>query len=206
MDNYIEIINEMDYPINYQVSLAYGWIHPENIPKKIITLGEFESGFYKMPEYYTNYKYLSGAPLNPPITVPVVNFNDNLFKNNLDIIDLILSNYQSSLPQEAFKGMKNLKRIWLPKKITYIPKDCFKDCSSLEEIYYEGSEEDFKNLKIYYKLYRVIHNLGPKDDVEIYYDYGNLPFFKAKVYYNQIRDVKGVRDSFIKMGRCIKVD
>lgn len=201
MNNYIEIINEMDYPANYEVSYAYGWIHPENIPKKIITLGKFEDGFYKMPEWHTNYNYLSGKPLNPPITVPIVNFKDDLFKDNLDITDLILSNYQGSLPIDAFKGMKNLERIWLPKQISYIPKDCFKDCTSLKEIYYEGSEDDFKKIKIYYKLYRVIHKLGPNDDVEVYYDEGNLPFIDAMVYYNQVRDKKEVIERFIRIGK-----
>ena len=200
MDNYLDLIDLMDYPSDYKVTLAFAWVHPHNLPKKLIELGKFDNGFYKMPDWYTNYTYITGERLEPPVTVPVTDFRDDLFKDNLEITDLVLSNYQSSLPNEAFKGMKNLKRIWLPK-ITYIPKDCFKDCESLEEIYFEGSEEEFRKIKVYYKLYRVIHKLGPKDDVEEYYDYGNLPFLNAKVYFNQVRNTKAIREYFLKVGK-----
>ncbi len=39
--------------------------------------------------------------------------------------------------------MKELKRIWIPKGIKYIPKDCFRGCN-IEEIYYEGNELEYK--------------------------------------------------------------
>lgn len=201
MDNYLELIDLMDYPSDYKVTLAIAWVHPHNLPKKLIELGKFDNGFYKMPDWYTNYTYINGDKLEPPVTVPVIDFRDDLFIDNVEITDLILSNYQGSLPSEAFKGMKNLKRIWLPKSIKYIPKDCFKDCKSLEEIYFEGSKEEFKQIKTYYKLYRVIHKLGPKDDVEEYYDYGNLSFMKSKVYYNQVRNKESIKEYFLKIGK-----
>ena len=190
MDNYLELIEMMDYPIDYKVALATIWVHPHNLPKKLIELGKFDNGFYKMPDWYTNYTYINGEKLEKPVTVSITNFREDLFKDNVEIIDLVLSNYQGSLPDAAFMGMKNLKRIWLPKSIKYIPRNCFKDCESLEEIYFEGNEEEFKQINIYYKLYRVIHKLGSKDDIEVYYDYGNLPFMKAKVYYDQVRNKK----------------
>ena len=36
MDNYLEIIDIMDYPTNYKVRLAYAWLHPERLPKVLI--------------------------------------------------------------------------------------------------------------------------------------------------------------------------
>jgi len=200
-NNYLELIDLMDYPSDYKVTLAIAWVHPQNLPKKLIELGKFDNGFYKMPDWYTNYTYINGDKLEPPVAVPVIDFRDDLFIDNVEITDLILSNYQGGLPDEAFKGMKNLKRIWLPKSIKYIPKDCFKDCESLEEIYFEGSKEEFKQIKTYYKLYRVIHKLGPKDDVEEYYDYGNLSFMNAKVYYNQVRNKESIKEYFLKIGK-----
>lgn len=201
MDNYLELIEMMDYPKDYKVSLATIWVHPHNLPKKLIELGKFDNGFYKMPVWYTNYTYINGEKLENPVTVPVTNFRDNLFKDNVEITDLILSNNQGSLPNEAFMGMTNLKRIWLPKSIKYIPRDCFKDCESLGGIYFEGSEEDFRQINIYYKLYKVIHKLGSKDDIEDYYDYGNLPFMNAKVYYNQVRNKKSIKEYFLRVGK-----
>ena len=43
--SYLDVIEFMDYPVNYEVGLAYYWLHPEYIPKKIITLGKFDYGF-----------------------------------------------------------------------------------------------------------------------------------------------------------------
>ncbi|RIA77919.1 leucine rich repeat (LRR) protein [Anaeroplasma bactoclasticum] len=196
MDKYNEIIDLMDYPTNYDLTLSYMWIHPEYIPKKIIKLGNYNYGFYKMPETHINYNYLvSKEPLPRPITVPIDDFKSDIFKNNLDITDLILSKHVSRLPKEAFLNMKNLKRIWIPKRITYIPKDCFKGCDSLDEIYYEGTKEEFDAIDIFYKQYRVIHKLGINDEIEEYYDQGNTPFINAKVYYNQIRNKKNVTEA-----------
>ena len=97
--------------------------------------------------------------------------------------------------------MRNLKRIWIPKGVTYILKDTFKGCDNLEEIYYEGSMEDFKKIDVYYKLYRVIPKLGLQDEIEEYYDLGNLPFINAKVYYNQVRDVERTSEYIAKIGK-----
>ena len=199
--SYLDVIEFMDYPVNYEDGLAYYWLHPEYISKKIITLGKFDYGFYKMPEVYTNTTYLSGKPLEFPITVKIVAFKEDLFHNNLDITDLVLSKYQSELPKEAFLNMRNLKRIWIPKGVTYILKDTFKGCDNLEEIYYEGSMEDFKKIDVYYKLYRVIPKLGLQDEIEEYYDLGNLPFINAKVYYNQVRDMERTSEYIAKIGK-----
>jgi hypothetical protein len=197
---YLDVIEFMDYPVNYEVGLAYYWLHPEYISKKIITLGKFDYGFYKMPEVYTNTTYLSGEPLKSPITVRIVDFKGDLFRNNTEITDLVLSKYQSELPKEAFLNMRNLKRIWIPKGVTYILKDTFKGCDNLEEIYYEGSMEEFKKIDVYYKLYRVIPKLGLQDEIEEYYDLGNLPFINAKVYYNQVRDMERTSEYIAKIG------
>lgn len=201
MENYLDLIEIMDFPVNFEVSYAYGWVNPEHIAKTLISLGDFD-GFYKMPEYFTNYRYLSGNLIKNPITVPIISFDKSLFINNKDITDLVLSRYLCSIPQGAFINMKNLKRIWLPKRITYIPKECFMGCDSLEEIYYEGTEDEFNQIEIYHKLYRVIPKNGIHNDIEIYYDDGNLPFIKAKVYFNQIRIKEiEVKEGFVRIGR-----
>lgn len=198
--SYLDVISLIDYPVDYSVGLAYYWLHPEYIPKKITSLGKYDYGFYKMPEVYTNTTYLSGEPLKFPITVRIVDFKNDLF-HNTDITDLVLSKYQSELPKEAFLNMRNLKRIWIPKGVTYILKDTFKGCDNLEEIYYEGSMEDFKKIDVYYKLYRVIPKLGLHDEIEEYYDLGNLPFINAKVYYNQVRDVERTSEYLAEIGK-----
>ena len=96
---------------------------------------------------------------------------------------------------------KGIKRIWIPKGVTYILKDTFKGCNNLEEIYYEGSMEDFKKIDVYYKLYKVIPKLGLQDEIEEYYDLGNLPFINAKVYYNQVRDMEKTSEYLAEIGK-----
>lgn len=188
MDNYRELIETADYAKDCEFGLACMWIHPELLPKKLLTLGRYDNGFYKMPERYTNYTFLSGAPLKEPVIVPVVSFRKDLFASNEDITDLILSRNMGSIPEGAFKDMKNLRRIWIPKGISYILKDTFIGCENLEEVYYEGSEEDFGKIDIYYKQFTVISKPGLIDEVRVWYDSGNLPLINAKKYYNVVRE------------------
>ena len=49
----------------------------------------------------------------------------------------------------VFKGCVNLKSVVLPKSLKNIGEDAFKNCPSLNEIYYEGSESDWKNIDYY---------------------------------------------------------
>lgn len=176
-------ISFYDYPIDEEYTLAYGWIHPEYIPKKLKTLGIYKN-VYKLKNYYTNYNYISSKkPLTKPINVPITCFISDLFHDNTLITDIVLNKYISSLPEGAFSGCINLKRIYLNRKITYIPKDCFKDCNNLE-IYYEGSVEDFKKIRVIYKEHKAIFKPGLYDDVVEYIVPGNEAFVNAKVYYD----------------------
>ncbi len=190
MNNYNEFIDLIDYPTDYEVSYAYLWLHPEYLPKKIISLGKYDNGYYKMPERYTNYTFLSGKPLSKPVTVPIVSFDKDLFKNNNDITDLILSRFLDGIPKEGFMNMKNLKRIWIPTRVSCILIDTFKGCDNLEEVYFEGTEEEFNKIDIYYKEYKVIHKPGLIDDVITTYNDGNLPLIKATKYFNVVRSEK----------------
>lgn len=178
-----EYISFFDYPTNEEYTLAYGWIHPEYIPKKLKSLGNY-SNVYRIKNYYTNYNFIfSKKRLFKPINVPITCFKEDLFNNNELITDIVLNNYISSLPVGAFKNCINLKRIYLNKNITYIPKDCFKGCKNLE-IYYEGSIEDFKKIRVIYKEHKVIFKPGLYDDIVEYIVPGNEAFINAIVHYD----------------------
>ena len=197
---YSDYIDLFDYPSDYDVTLAYGWLNPERIAKKITSLGKYSDGVYKMPEQYTNYE-IFGRKLKQPITVPVISFKEDLFTGNDDISDLILSRYQSWIPSCAFKDMHNLKRIWIPKKVTCILKDTFKKCG-LTDVYFEGTEEEFNKINIYYKQYTVIPKLGLKNDVVVWYDDGNLSFINAKKHFNITRnDDIDTKEEHIRIGK-----
>ena len=182
-NEFSDYISYFDYPNNEKYSLAYGWIHPEYIPKRLVTLGDY-SNVYKFKNYYTNYNYLvSKKRLEKPINVPIISFKNDLFANNETITDIVLNNYIYSLPEGAFKNCINLKRIYLNKHIKYIPKDCFKGCKDLE-IYYEGSYEDFNKIRVIYKEHKAIFKPGLYDDIIEYIIPGNEAFINAKVYYD----------------------
>lgn len=178
-----ERISNIDYPRDFETTIAYFWIHPHTLPHKLISLGSYES-LYKMPPSIINYTTIFGEPLPKPITVPIVSFNDDLFKNNKDITELVLSPYISTLPEESFIGMESLQSIWIPRRLKHILKDCFKNCNNLTNVYYEGTKEEYKEIEVYYKRFKVIPKLGINDEIVEYYDLGNLAFLNAKVRYN----------------------
>ena len=49
----------------------------------------------------------------------------------------------------AFKSPKNseLKKVFLPRTLKVIGKDIFEGCEALEDIYYQGSEEEFAKIE-----------------------------------------------------------
>ena len=182
-NEFMEYISFYDYPKDEEYTLAYGWIHPEYIPKMLKTLGIYEN-VYKFKNYYTNYYYLASKKrLEKPINVPITCFKSNLFNNNETITDIVLNKYITSLPVGAFSNCINLKRIYLNKRITYIPNDCFKGCKDLE-IYYEGSTEEFNKIRVIYKEHKVKFKPGLYDEVIEYIVPGNEAFVNAKVHYN----------------------
>ncbi|MBQ7499578.1 MAG: leucine-rich repeat protein [Clostridia bacterium] len=65
--------------------------------------------------------------------------------------------------ETAFRGCETLKSVSIPKSVTLIGDHAFFRCEALEKVYYEGSEEEWKNITI-------------KE--------GNGPLLEAKVYFN----------------------
>ena len=178
-----EYISYFDYPKDETYTLAYGWVHPEYIPKKLKTLGEYEN-VYKFRNDYTNYTYLfSKEKLYKPIKVPITCFKSDLFHNNTKITDIVLNSNINSLPEASFYNCINLRRLYLNKNITYIPKDCFKGCMDLE-IFYEGTIEEFNKIRVIYKEKKAIFKPGLYDDIVEYIVFGNEAFINAKVHYN----------------------
>lgn len=189
-----EYANMVDFPKQFETTIAYKCIHPHTLPRKLITLGIFEFGMYKMPSSVNNYTTVDGIRLLNPITIPVISFKEDLFKNNQTISELVLSTHLDTLPKECFMGMKNLKSIWIPRRLKNILKDCFKDCNNLTDIYYEGSEEEYKEIEVYCKRFKVIPKLGINDLIEESHDLGNLPFLRAQIHYDVKLDLPPVKE------------
>ena len=70
------------------------------------------------------------------------------FAFGLDIEYFVIPNNVTRIRGNAFYGCDNLKSVTIPKNIKNIYTNAFKDCESLTDVYYEGSEEDWKKIKI----------------------------------------------------------
>ncbi len=82
------------------------------------------------------------------IFVPVVSIAAGLFRGNTDVTDILLPASIQYLPDGAFAGCTNLRRITLPGQISYIGPGTFAGCGSLEDVYYEGTPEEWDRIKI----------------------------------------------------------
>lgn len=61
---------------------------------------------------------------------------------------LVLPNKLEKIWPATFRGCKQLNSITIPKTVTYIGQSAFEDCYNLSEIYYEGTEEEWKNIQV----------------------------------------------------------
>ena len=60
----------------------------------------------------------------------------------------------------AFSNCERLASITIPKSIVYIGRGAFRNCSKLKDVYYEGSEEDWKNIEIEWWCNELLRNVN----------------------------------------------
>lgn len=122
--------------------------------------------------------------------VAVTGFFPGLFQGNEKVTDIILHSGIYVIPEGAFKGCKKLKRVTIPKNISKIRQDVFAGCDSLEDIYYEGTKEEWEKVEIY--TGKRIVEFGkqisgtPVCEVETDYfkhDPGNDPLLKSNIHF-----------------------
>lgn len=54
----------------------------------------------------------------------------------------------TEIGENAFFGNTYLETVYIPASITYIRKNAFRNCTAIYEVSYEGSEEQWKQIKI----------------------------------------------------------
>ena len=81
--------------------------------------------------------------------VDVAGFVSGAFQGNDKVTDIILHTGVRGIPDAAFKGCTNLKRLTIPKNVKKIGRDTFAGCDSLEDVYYEGTMEQWEKIGIY---------------------------------------------------------
>ena len=122
--------------IGYQPAIMS--LHPQILPLTVTSLGESGS-IIKLPEKAVN-RY--GR------TVPVITFSSQTFRGKSNITDIILPQSIERLPQGAFAGCSGLKRITIPRKVKTIKEGTFAGCRQLEDVYYEGTKEEWNRINL----------------------------------------------------------
>ena len=123
--------------------------------------------------------------------VPVAGFLPGVFSGNGFVTDIILHPGIGGFPEGAFGGCKNLRRITIPKRVREIKRNVFAGCHSLEDVYYEGTREEWEKINIYMGT-RIVKTgaLIPGTPVcEVVADYekhdpGNDALLKANIHFN----------------------
>ena len=109
-------------------------------PMFVTTLGDTASEVLKLPRKAIN-KW--------GIEVDVAGFMSGAFQGNDKVTEIILHSGIYNLPNVAFKGCTSLTRLSIPKSVKKIGRDVFSGCDSLEDVYYEGTIEQWKKIEIY---------------------------------------------------------
>ena len=178
-----EVIDCTEETAGLRFFYAVTWLHRWYLPLKITSLNDCRDQVVRIPGFVENkYHY----------RVPVTTFFENVFQGNETVTDIILPETICSIPEEAFKECRNLKRIMIPKKLKKIPRAAFEGCYALEDIYYEGSPEDMEGLHV--KEYRREVELSgvckpgtPVEEVlgeRLIHVPGNETFHQANIHFN----------------------
>ena len=145
-EEFIEIMK--DIPPVYELEIRrYGtWFYHLSRYATVVKIEDdvFNDPAFKLPERAQD---ANGNDLT------LINFSRNLFRDKTNLTDIIFPSSIESIPKGAFSGCKNLRRITIPKKIRVIEEGTFAGCESLTDIYYEGTRQQWEEVKITHARY-----------------------------------------------------
>ena len=147
--NYTEykyVIENIPYTDSLKYQLAIFWLHSEHLPVGVISVGETASGIVKIPGIIFN---------KAGYRVPVIEIKENAFANHDRITDVVLPSCMERIRAGAFSGCSELRRITIPRKIKSIQEGTFAGCDNLENVYYEGTLEEWKNISIVHRKHEI---------------------------------------------------
>lgn len=187
--DYIEVIktteDAKDLTFGY-----YGYTYISGVmrraPMYVVTLGDAASEVIKLPKKGIN-KWGN--------EVDVAGFKPEAFQGNDKVTDIILHSGVRGLPDGAFKGCANLKRLTIPKNVKKIGRDVFAGCVSLEDVYYEGTMEQWEKIEIYTgkRIVELGKQIPGTPVCEVASDYfkhdpGNDALLKANIHFQFVFD------------------
>ena len=105
-----------------------------------------------IPESVTKigYSAFSGCTSLTAITIPgsVKTVDFDAFYNCSSLTDVIICDGAEIIGESMFSSCTSLKNIIIPDSVTSICDFAFRNCTALENIYYTGSEEEWKAISI----------------------------------------------------------
>ena len=123
--------------------------------------------------------------------VRVTGFDPSAFKENEQVTDIIMHRCGQTIVTESFSGCTGLKRITIPKCVKRIEENAFKSCDSLEDVYYEGTLEEWRKIDIVSEKYEVeFGEFYPGTPVQkiksatLRHIPGNEALFRATIHFN----------------------
>lgn len=84
------------------------------------------------------------------VTIPssVPSIDRMLFQSYTSLTDVVIPNGVTSIGDQAFMGCTNLERVTIPDSVTGIDNWAFEGCQSLTDVYYGGTEAQWKAIQI----------------------------------------------------------
>lgn len=178
---YEKMIRDVPYSETLEYQMAFLWLHPEIVPLCVTSIGNSGSDIIKIPEKAVN-EYGRN--------VPVIAFSRKVFSGKSNIKDIILPQSIEQLPKGAFDGCAELKRITIPRQVKIIREGTFVGCGNLEDVYYEGTMEEWKEINIVYQKHEIeFGNLIPGTPVHeikaerMLHIPGNEALFSANIHF-----------------------
>ncbi|MBO4413851.1 MAG: leucine-rich repeat protein [Clostridia bacterium] len=116
------------------------WLHPENLPYGVVSLGKYDGTVFKPPRQVVNTRGM----IKPVNAVAPQALHESGKITDFCFWDYLLS----GIPGNLFSGCGSLKRITLSKGVKRISEGAFAGCTGLEDIYYEGGPGEWDKIEI----------------------------------------------------------
>lgn len=159
-DEYVERMKDIP-PVQELEIRKYGtWFYHSSRCASVVKIEDdvFNDPVFKLPEMKQD---ANGNDLT------LINFSRNIFRDKTNLTDIIFPSSIESIPKGAFSGCKNLRHITIPKTIRIIEEGTFAGCESLTDIYYEGTRQEWEEVKITHARYECeFGNLIPGTPVQ----------------------------------------
>ena len=134
------------------------------IPDSVTSIG-YWAFYYCNSSLYTEYefgKYVCSGDNPYAVLISITNKNMSSYTIHEDakhiaygafedcsrLTSIVIPDSVTSIGSSAFSGCSSLSSVVIPDSVTSIGKEAFSGCSSLKDVYYTGSEEEWKAITI----------------------------------------------------------